>query len=258
MTSGPVRAVGHAPRVDGKFLAVEGRRFLVKGVAYGTFAPDCMGDQFPASTRVKQDFALMAASGINTIRTYTVPPPELLDIAQGQGLRVVVGLPWPQHIAFLGDPQLARQIRRDAAAAVGRLASHPATLMFAVGNEIPAGIVRWHGYRRMERFLRELYEDVKTAAPDSLFTYVNFPPTEHLDLECFDVCAFNIYLHRNRIAGVPREAAAHRRRQTFPSGGGGGRQRARRSRGPGSNHHDAPARSIHGGRLRGDRLFLDR
>ena len=38
--------------------------------------------------------------------------------------------------------------------------------------------------------------DVKTAAPDSLFTYVNFPPTEHLDLECFDVCAFNVYLHR--------------------------------------------------------------
>ena len=196
MTSGPVRAVGHAPRVDGKFLAAEGRRFLVKGVAYGTFAPDCKGDQFPSSTRVTQDFALMAASGINTIRTYTVPPPELLDIALRQGLRVMVGLAWPQHIPFLDDPQLARQIRHDAAAAVGRLASHPATLMFAVGNEIPAGIVRWHGHRHIERFLRELYEDVKAAAPDSLFTYVNFPPTEHLDLECFDVCAFNVYLHR--------------------------------------------------------------
>jgi GT2 family glycosyltransferase len=68
--------------------------------------------------------------------------------------------------------------------------------MFAVGNEIPAGIVRWHGQRRIERYLRELYGDVKTAAPDSLFTYVNFPPTEYLDLDCFDVCAFNVYLHR--------------------------------------------------------------
>ena len=56
--------------------------------------------------------------------------------------------------------------------------------------------MRWHGHRRIERFLRELYENVKAAAPDSLFTYVNFPPTEHLDLECFDVCAFNVYLHR--------------------------------------------------------------
>jgi GT2 family glycosyltransferase/sugar lactone lactonase YvrE len=26
-------------------------------------------------------------------------------------------------------------------------------------------------------------------------TYVNFPPTEYLDLDAFDVCAFNVYLH---------------------------------------------------------------
>ena len=35
------------PRVDGKFLEVDGRRFLIKGVAYGTFAPDAQGAQFP-------------------------------------------------------------------------------------------------------------------------------------------------------------------------------------------------------------------
>ena len=196
MTSGPIRAVGHAPRVNGKFLDAENRRFLVKGVAYGTFAPNGKGDQFPSAARLNQDFMLMAAAGINTVRTYTVPPPELLDIALRHELKVMVGLAWPQHIPFLDDPQLARQIKHDAADVVRRLASHPATLMFALGNEIPAGIVRWLGYRRIERFLRELYESVKTAAPDSLFTYVNFPPTEHLDLECFDVCGFNVYLHR--------------------------------------------------------------
>ena len=49
---------------------------------------------------------------------------------------------------------------------------------------------------RVERFLRELYDEAKDAAPDSLFTYVNFPPTEFLDLSFFDVCAFNVYLHR--------------------------------------------------------------
>jgi cellulose synthase/poly-beta-1,6-N-acetylglucosamine synthase-like glycosyltransferase len=186
----------NAPRVDGKFLAVENHRFLVRGVAYGTFAPTGNGDQFPPPARVTQDFLQMAAAGINTIRTYTVPPRELLDIAQECGLKVMVGLPWPQHIPFLDDPHVVRQIRNDATAAVRRLESHAATLMFAVGNEIPAGVVRWHGHRRIERFLRELYGDVKTAAPESIFTYVNFPPTEHLDLECFDVCAFNVYLHR--------------------------------------------------------------
>src|SRR3989442_11242214 len=67
--------------------------------------------------------------------------------------------------------------------------------MFALGNEIPPGVVRWHGRMRVERFLRNLYEDAKETAPNSLFTYVNFPPTEFLDLSFFDVCAFNVYLH---------------------------------------------------------------
>ena len=76
------------------------------------------------------------------------------------------------------------------------LGDHPAVLMFALGNEIPPGVVRWHGRVRVERFLRGLYQDAKAASPESLFTYVNFPPTEFLDLSFFDVCAFNVYLHR--------------------------------------------------------------
>src|SRR5207253_6751489 len=48
----------------------------------------------------------------------------------------------------------------------------------------------------VERFLRDLYNGAKSTSPDSLFTYVNFPPTEFLDLPFFDICAFNVYLHR--------------------------------------------------------------
>ena len=29
-----------------------------------------------------------------------------------------------------------------------------------------------------------------------MLAYVNYPPTDYLDLSCFDVCAFNVYLHR--------------------------------------------------------------
>src|SRR4029077_16417274 len=64
------------------------------------------------------------------------------------------------------------------------------------GNEIPPGVVRWHGRVRIEHFLRDLYVAAKIASPDSLFTYVTFPPTEFLDLSFFDICAFNVYLHR--------------------------------------------------------------
>jgi GT2 family glycosyltransferase len=185
-----------AVRVDGKFLDLGGRRFLVKGVAYGTFAPDSTGAQFPDARRLTADLSAIAAAGFNTVRTYTVPSAALLDAAAREGLRVMVGMPWPQHMAFLDDPQLVRRIRRNAMATVCELAAHPAVLMFAVGNEISPAVVRWHGRSRIERFLRSLYDDLKSAAPESLLTYVNFPPTEYLDVNCFDVCAFNVYLHR--------------------------------------------------------------
>ncbi len=186
-----------AARVQGKFLELDGRRFLVRGVAYGTFAPDEKGLQFPTETRVNLDFAMMASAGLNTVRTYTVPPLSLLDTAARHGLRVMAGIPWSQHIAFLDDPALTREVRRTVVEAARRVAAHPATLMVAVGNEIPPAVVRWHGHARVERFLRHLYDDVKSVAPDTLVTYVNFPPTEHLDVSHFDVCAFNVYLHRD-------------------------------------------------------------
>ncbi len=192
------RAPASAARVvaDGKFLRAGDERFLVKGVTYGTFAPDSQGYQFPPLPQIARDFRLMAELGINTVRTYTPPRRDLLDEAAANGLRVMVGLPWSQHVAFLDDRKLKRTIRQQLTAQVRELGDHPAVLMFALGNEIPPGVVRWHGRVRVERFLRRMYQDAKSAAPDTLFTYVNFPPTEFLDLSFFDVCAFNVYLHR--------------------------------------------------------------
>jgi len=191
-------SLAHAgPRTSGKFLDVEGHRFLIKGVSYGTFAPDPDGVQFPSLRQVDRDFRLMTEAGLNTVRVYTVPETPLLDAALRHGLKVIVGVPWTQHVAFLEDPGLVREIRQQTAATVRALARHPAALLFAVGNEIPASVVRWHGQAHVERFLRELHDACKQAAPSSLLTYVNFPPTEFLDLDCFDVCSFNVYLHRD-------------------------------------------------------------
>jgi hypothetical protein len=182
--------------VAGKFIETEGKRLLIKGVSYGTFAPDGANGQFPPADRLRRDFALMQQAGFNTIRTYTPPSLQLLDAAASHDLRVMVGVPWSQHVAFLDDAALARSIRRDAVEQIRKLASHPAALLFAVGNEIPPAVVRWHGPERVSRFLTELCDAARAAAPHALLTYVNYPPTEYLELDCVDVCAFNVYLHR--------------------------------------------------------------
>ena len=195
MTADPQEGV---PVVSGKFVQVGSERYLVKGVSYGTFAPNSDGDQLPNLARISSDFELMLQCGINTVRTYTVPRREVLDVAAKVGLRLIVGIPWTQHVSFLDDRSLARSIRRFIVDEVRSLAKHPAVLLAVVGNEIPPGVVRWHGADRVGRFLREVYHDAKDATPEMLLTYVNYPPTEYLDLSCFDLCAFNVYLHREQ------------------------------------------------------------
>ena len=189
--------VGDArPRAHGKFLYLESHRFLIRGVTYGTFAPDAQGGQFPPPDKCLADFSAISKAGFNTVRTYTPPSPAMLDVAAGCGLRVMVGLPWTQHVAFLESAALMREVRASVREQVRALAQHPAALLFAIGNEIPPAVVRWHGAERVSRFLRDLYLDVKGIAPDVLASYVNFPPTEHLDLSFVDIHACNVYLHR--------------------------------------------------------------
>jgi GT2 family glycosyltransferase len=189
--------LGRLPRVraEGKALVVQNERFWVRGVTYGTFRPAAEGDDgFPEWSVVARDFARIAATGFNAIRTYTVPPRWVLDAAARRGLRVMVGIPWEQHVTFLDDPGRARSIEARVRAAVRGCAGHPAVLCYTIGNEIPASIVRWYGRRRIERFLRRLYEIAKAEDPETLVTYVNYPTTEYLDLPFLDVVCFNVYL----------------------------------------------------------------
>jgi GT2 family glycosyltransferase len=182
------------PRVRGKFLYVGDEKFWVRGVTYGTFRPDAYGNEYHNPKSVERDFALMVENGLNTVRTYTVPPRWLLDLAQDAGLRVMVGLPWEQHIAFLDDKKRARDIEERVCAGVRVCAGHPAVLCYAIGNEIPAPIVRWHGSRRIEQYLERLYRAAKAEDPTGLVTYVNYPTTEYLQLPFLDLVCFNVYL----------------------------------------------------------------
>ena len=189
-----MRPAAARPRVDGKFLAVGNARLWVRGATYGTFAPDEEGIRFGSREQVRHDFAAMAEHGFNVVRTYTAPPVWLLEEAARSGLYVMAGLAWEQHIAFLDErgrvAAIEARVREQAAACAG----HPALLCFAVGNEIPTPIVRWHGRRRVERLIEQLCGAVREQDPSALLTYVNYPSTEYLRLPFLDFLSFNVYL----------------------------------------------------------------
>src|SRR5829696_625746 len=190
-TRGPALARVHA---RGKFLWAGEEKLYVTGVTYGPFAPGEDPQGFDDRARVERDFAAMADARVNTVRLYDAPPVWLLDAAERHGLRVIAGLAWEQHVAFLDEPRRTRAIVRRARAAVAERAGHPAILAWAVGNEIPSDVVRWHGRRRVERFLRRLGRAVRAEDPGALVTYVSYPSTEYLDLSFVDFVCFNVFL----------------------------------------------------------------
>jgi len=181
--------------IEGKFLVAGGEKLFLRGATYGTFRPGAAGHEFPRPAVVEYDLTLMAEHGLNALRTYTVPPRWLLDQAAELGLRVLVGIPAERHLGRLsagGRADVERIVRDGVAACAG----HPAVLAFAIGNELPASLVRWHGRRVIERELERLARAARREDPDALVTYANYPSTEYLDLSCADLLCFNVYLEQ--------------------------------------------------------------
>jgi glycosyltransferase involved in cell wall biosynthesis len=182
------------PRAGGKFILVGGEKLYLRGVTYGTFRPNADGDEFPEPAMVERDFALMASHGINAVRTYTPPPRWLLDRAWHHGLRIMVGLAAEREVGYLNDTRDLSGIEERIRGRVRTCAGHPAVLCYALGNEIPAPVVRWFGRRRIERYLERLSRVVRDQDPGALVTYVNYPSTEYLQCPFADLVSFNVYL----------------------------------------------------------------
>lgn len=191
------------PTVRGKFLFRCGRKLYIRGVTYGAFRPQEDGAEFPEPSVVQRDFAQMAMNGVSSIRTYTMPPRWLLDTAHRHGLVVMVGLSMELYVGYLSEPATAPDLEEIVRARVRTSVGHPAILCYAVGNEIPATLVRWHGPNQIERYLELLYRAVKSVDPQSLVTYVNYPSTEYLRLPFLELVCFNVYLEE------PEELSAY-------------------------------------------------
>ncbi len=199
-------SIGPFPHTSAGRMRIHGKRFAhaekgtrLRGLTYGPFAPDAEGQPFPARSRVCDDLAKMQLLGANSIRTYHVPPPWLLDLVDENGLTVFMDIPWSTHICFLQSRRAQADARRMVRQAAGNGRYHSCIAAYNIGNEIPTDIIRWHGTARVERFLADLRDVVKQEDPDGLVTYASYPPTEYLDLSFLDFMTFNVYLHDRAV-----------------------------------------------------------
>jgi glycosyltransferase involved in cell wall biosynthesis len=195
-------------RVAGKKFLVGGCPFRVRGVTYGSFLPRADGHPFPATTVVRDDFAAMRSLGLTTVRTYAVPPPDVLDAAEESGLRLLMGLHYDDWRAGARTSwrTVADAGRRAVDEALEACTGRPgAVLGVVVGNEVPADLVRVEGIQRTSDLLSTLVAYVHEGDRDLLAAYANYPSTEYLDVEGADFLAFNVFLER--LGDLQRYAA---------------------------------------------------
>jgi glycosyltransferase involved in cell wall biosynthesis len=188
---GPIRAIT-------KFFFEGDRKFFVKGVTYGPFAPDAEGHYLGRPEQVDRDFAQIREVGLNVVRVYHAPPLWFLDRCAAAGLRALITLPWEKHIEFLRKKTAREAITKAIKAAISENAGHPAIFGYLVGNEISSPMVRWLGVRRVTEFVEHLIRLGREIDPQVLFSYASFPPTEYLLPQNVDFFCFNVYLHEQR------------------------------------------------------------
>ena len=183
-------------RVRAKFFFEGDKKFFIKGVTYGPFAPDGEGEHFGSPESAARDLDLMVEAGVNLVRIYYVPPRWFLDLCEQRHIRALISIPWAEHLEFLKDAKIRNEAKKAVREGVSKNAGHPAVFGYLVGNEIPSTMVRWLGARQVTEFVEQLIAIGRAADPKALFSYASYPPTEYLLPQNSDFVTFNVYLHR--------------------------------------------------------------
>jgi GT2 family glycosyltransferase len=182
--------------VRSKFFFEGEKKFFVKGVTYGPFAPDAEGFQFGPREQAAKDLAAIRQSGANLVRIYTNPPRWFLDLCLENGVRVLLSIAWMEHVEFLNDSKVRASVEKAVIEAVREHKGHHAIFGYLLGNEIPSSMVRWLGAKRVTEFVEHLVNIARREDPRALYSYASYPPTEYLLPQNVDFLTFNVYLHR--------------------------------------------------------------
>ena len=214
---------------DGWKILVNGEDYFIKGMVWSysprgqNYSYNLFGQSDDFIRKVLDyDFGLMKAAGINTIRSFTMLPPEWVEyVYREHGIMTVINPlmgrygynidgKWVPFTDY-SDPRTREILIRDMADFVRRYKDTPGVLMFAFGNESNYGL-SWSSFEIENlpvgeqntvkaRYLYSLYEEVilagKEIAPDHLYSIVN-GDIQYIDLieelvPSLDVLGSNVY-----------------------------------------------------------------
>lgn len=177
------------------------RKIILTGVTYGPFPPNARGEPWPEPEQMRRDFAHIASLGFNTVRLYEPPTRELLDACREHELKLLAGIPWSQHVDFIGQISIREDAEERVRTLVRQLRQEPCVLAFIVGNEIEKTLVRWMQPDRVRDFIERLIAIAKEEAPEKLAAYASYPSTEYLVPRNADFIACNVFLeNRERFS----------------------------------------------------------
>ena len=214
---------------NGWKLQVNGRDHYVKGVVWGysprgqNYSYNLWGESDDYIRKVLDyEFGLMAAAGINTIRSFNIMPPKWVTyVYKEYGVMTVInplmgrygyniGGKWVPFTDY-SDPLTRATLKADSLAIVDQYKNVPGVIMFAFGNESNYGL-SWSSFEienlpegeqntAKARFLYSLFNEViadgKKIAPNVPFSIVN-GDIQYIDLIAelvpdLDVLGSNVY-----------------------------------------------------------------
>ncbi|GEM_PF-6052754 len=183
-------------------VLVDGRPFFIKAVAYSISYPGKKTFEEIPFKVFEDDFRTIKEAGFNTIRTYEPLPESLLDLAEKEGLRVIEGVVRLDGSTDFGSPEELERLCQEAVRIIRRDKGRSCILMWSIWNDAPfhweAGgnvIPRW-GFKRVNDFLRTVYNAAKNEDPDHPITASNVinAPGFQVGFDFLDVIGVNIYL----------------------------------------------------------------
>lgn len=193
---------GLSAGASGKNILVNGKPFVIRGAAYTLSYPECNHfTQIPAEVYEK-DLRLMKKAGINTLRTYDVPPPFFLDLVEKHGLKIIVQVDYVGYWTKYDSEKERKALIDEAVSHVKANKHRKCILMWAIWNDAPfvynaasRDVVDEFGFDKVNGFLKAIYDAVKKEDPDRPVTgsnMLNFNGSS-LGFDFLDVISFNAY-----------------------------------------------------------------